>query len=333
MTITVILKLALGLILLLIGGNYLVEGGVAVAKRFRLSPLVIGMTIVAFGTSTPELLVSLEAAVKGNAGIAIGNVIGSNIINIGLILGITAMICPIAVTKKSVALDGAIMLLSVILLAIFSLFGDGLSRFEGIMLLTGIILFTTLSIILGRNHSEPLDTNAEENKLMSLWLAVLLILFSCVALSFGANFLVEGAVSVAQAFNMSEKVIGLTIVAFGTSLPELAASLVAAIKKQMDISIGNIIGSNLFNILCVLGLSATIRPITFNFEDYLDDYIVMFIISILLMLFIIPWKHNLKEFRKNGSVLIFSNYSNGVLGRVSGALLVLYYIVYTITLF
>ena len=124
--------------------------------------------------------------------------------------------------------------------------------------------------------------------------------------SFGANFLVEGAVSVAQAFNMSEKVIGLTIVAFGTSLPELAASLVAAIKKQMDISIGNIIGSNLFNILCVLGLSATIRPITFNFEDYLDDYIVMFIISILLMLFIIPWKHNLKEFRKNGSVLIFS---------------------------
>ena len=113
----------------------------------------------------------------------------------------------------------------------------------------------------------------------------------------------------------------------------LFRSLVAAIKKQMDISIGNIIGSNLFNILCVLGLSATIRPITFNFEDYLDDYIVMFIISILLMLFIIPWKHNLKEFRKNGSVLIFSNYSNGVLGRVSGALLVLYYIVYTITLF
>ena len=254
-----------GFFLLFFGGDWLVNGGVALARRFRISPLVIGMTIVAFGTSAPELLVSLVSAIKGSSGIAIGNVVGSNIANIGLILGLTAMIYPIETDNRKVTANGLIMILASLLLLAFSLRG-GISRVEGLILYVCLLLFTVISIWKGRvRHQDEASEYSDGNKVMKPILALLLVALSCVMLSFGADFLVDGATSMAKALGVSDKVIGLTIVALGTSLPELAASVAAAIKKEMDISIGNIIGSNIFNILCVLGVSASIRPIGFDF--------------------------------------------------------------------
>src|SRR5574344_2173340 len=195
------LELIGGFVLLLFWGNYLVDGGVAIAKKFKLSSLVIGLTIVAFGTSAPELLVSLDAAVKGSSGIAIGNVIRSNTINIGFILGLTACICPIAVKKKSVAIDGLVMIVVSILLGIFSFTGNGLSHAEGIILFIGIVLFTVISIYFGRVSGEN-DHNQElSEKQMPFLLAVIVVVASCIGLSFGADLLVDGATGIAHMFD------------------------------------------------------------------------------------------------------------------------------------
>ena len=304
-----------GFFLLFFGGDWLVNGGVALARRFRISPLVIGMTIVAFGTSAPELLVSLVSAIKGSSGIAIGNVVGSNIANIGLILGLTAMIYPIETDNRKVTANGLIMILASLLLLAFSLRG-GISRVEGLILYVCLLLFTVISIWKGRvRHQDEASEYSDGNKVMKPILALLLVALSCVMLSFGADFLVDGATSMAKALGVSDKVIGLTIVALGTSLPELAASVAAAIKKEMDISIGNIIGSNIFNILCVLGVSASVRPIGFDFIQYRADYIIMLMFAVGLLLFISPWK------------------SIGRLGRTAGILLFLSYGVYIYTSF
>ena len=304
-----------GFFLLFFGGDWLVNGGVALARRFRISPLVIGMTIVAFGTSAPELLVSLVSAIKGSSGIAIGNVVGSNIANIGLILGLTAMIYPIETDNRKVTANGLIMILVSLLLLAFSLRG-GISRVEGLILFACLLLFTVISIWKGRvRHQDEAHAYSDGNKVIKPILALLLVALSCVMLSFGADFLVDGATSMAKALGVSDKVIGLTIVALGTSLPELAASVAAAIKKEMDISIGNIIGSNIFNILCVLGVSASVRPIGFDFIQYRADYIIMLLFAAGLLLFISPWK------------------SIGRLGRAAGILLFLSYGVYIYTSF
>ena len=245
-----------GFVLLFFGGDWLVNGGVALARRFRISTLVIGMTIVAFGTSAPELLVSTISAIKGSAGIAMGNVIGSNIANIGLILGLTALICPIETNNRTVIRHGTIMIAASLLLLLFAM-NSGISRTEGLTLFVCLILFTTISIRQGRTQPQEADVEDQDGKPMTILAAIGLIALSCVMLAFGADILVDGATTLASAMGVSDKVIGLTIVALGTSLPELAASVAAAIKKQMDISIGNIIGSNIFNILCVLGVSCT----------------------------------------------------------------------------
>ena len=305
-----------GFILLFLGGDWLVEGGVALAKRFRISPLVIGMTIVAFGTSAPELLVSLISAIKGSSGIAIGNVVGSNIANIGLILGLTAMICPIDTENRKVTANGLIMILASVLLLVFS-FHSGINRTEGFVMFACLVMFTVISIIKGRTNIQAQDsaTDIDGKRPMKLLYAILLVVISCAMLSFGADFLVDGASALAKIMGVSDKVIGLTIVALGTSLPELAASVAAAIKKEMDISIGNIIGSNIFNILCVLGISASIRPIDFSYAQYNTDFMVMFVFSVALLLLIKPWK------------------SQGRLGHIAGIMLFLAYTIYAYTLF
>ena len=298
-----------GFLLLFFGGDWLVDGGVALARRFRISPLVIGMTIVAFGTSAPELLVSTISAIKGSSGIAIGNVVGSNIANIGLILGLTAMIYPIDTENRKVTANGIIMILASLLLLAFSV-RCGISRTEGICLFICLLLFTVLSIRKGRTNKDDIEPSADEKAPMKLLPALLLIALSCAMLPLGARLLVDGATSMAKAVGVSDKVIGLTIVALGTSLPELAASVAAALKKEMDISIGNIIGSNIFNVLCVLGVSASIRPITFDFAHYRADFIIMILFAAALLLFISPWK------------------SNGRLGRTAGITLFLAYAAY-----
>ena len=314
-TLLAVIQLLAGFALLYFGGDWLVNGGVALARKFRISPLVIGMTIVAFGTSAPELLVSMTSAIKGSAGIAMGNVIGSNIANIGLILGLTAMLCPIPTQNGKVSANGLVMILASALVFVFSL-NNGLSRIEGFVLFACLILFTVVSIRKGRINDQEQDVEQDsQSKTMPVAVALLLVVLSCAMLAFGADFMVDGATTIAQAMGVSDKVIGLTIVALGTSLPELAASLAAAIKKEMDISIGNIIGSNIFNLLCVLGVSAAIKPIGFDFHQYLTDFIVMILFSASLLLFISPWK------------------KQGRLGRMAGIILFLAYAAYAWLLF
>ena len=313
-TIWAVIKLLAGFILLFFGGDWLVEGGVALAHRFRISPLVIGMTIVAFGTSAPELLVSLISAIKGSAGIAIGNVVGSNIANIGLILGLTALICPIETDNSKVIRHGSIMIAASLLLMVFAL-KSGITRIEGLTLIAGLILFTTISVRKGRTQPQEADIDSQEGKSMTVLAAIGLIVLSCAMLAFGADILVDGATTIASAIGVSDKVIGLTIVALGTSLPELAASVAAAFKKQMDISIGNIIGSNIFNILCVLGVSTSIKPISLEFRDYANDFIWMMGFSVFIIIF--------TTMRKK----------KGRLGRTAGILFLLAYAVYAWSLF
>ena len=313
-TIWAVIKLLAGFILLFFGGDWLVEGGVALARRFRISPLVIGMTIVAFGTSAPELLVSLISAIKGSAGIAIGNVVGSNIANIGLILGLTALICPIETDNSKVIRHGSIMIAASLLLMVFAL-KSGITRIEGLTLIAGLILFTTISVRKGRTQPQEADIDSQEGKSMTVLAAIGLIVLSCAMLAFGADILVDGATTIASAIGVSDKVIGLTIVALGTSLPELAASVAAAFKKQMDISIGNIIGSNKFNILCVLGVSTSIKPISLEFRDYANDFIWMMGFSVFIIIF--------TTMRKK----------KGRLGRTAGILFLLAYAFYAWSLF
>jgi K+-dependent Na+/Ca+ exchanger related-protein len=313
-TIWAVIKLLAGFVLLFFGGDWLVEGGVALARRFRISPLVIGMTIVAFGTSAPELLVSLISAIKGSAGIAIGNVVGSNIANIGLILGLTALICPIETDNSKVIRHGSIMIVASLLLIVFAL-NSGITRIEGLILFACLILFTTISVRKGRTQQQETDIDDLDGKPMTVLAAIGLIVLSCGMLAFGADILVDGATTVASALGVSDKVIGLTIVALGTSLPELAASVAAAFKKQMDISIGNVIGSNIFNILCVLGVSASIKPISLEFQDYANDFIWMMGFSIFIIIF--------TTMRKK----------KGRLGRTAGILFLLAYAVYAWSLF
>ena len=314
-TLLAIIQLIAGFVLLYFGGDWLVNGGVALARRFRISPLVIGMTIVAFGTSAPELLVSMTSTIKGSAGIAMGNVIGSNIANIGLILGLTAMLCPIPTQNRKVSANGLVMILASLLALVLSL-NNGLSRIEGLILFAGIILFTVISIRLGRTKKDATQPDAEpQGKEMSVLVALLLVALSCAMLAFGADFMVDGATSIAQALGVSDKVIGLTIVALGTSLPELAASVAAALKKEMDISIGNIIGSNIFNLMCVLGVSASIRPIPFDYMQYRMDFVIMMAFSAGLIILIQPWK------------------AQGRLGRISGIIMFAAYAIYAWSLF
>jgi cation:H+ antiporter len=313
-TIWAVIKLLAGFILLFFGGDWLVDGGVALARRFRISPLVIGMTIVAFGTSAPELLVSLISAIKGSAGIAIGNVVGSNIANIGLILGLTALICPIETDNSKVIRHGSIMIAASLLLMVFAL-KSGITRIEGLTLFACLILFTTISVRKGRTQPQEADIDSQEGKSMTVLAAIGLIVLSCAMLAFGADILVDGATTIASAIGVSDKVIGLTIVALGTSLPELAASVAAAFKKQMDISIGNIIGSNIFNILCVLGVSTSIKPISLEFRDYANDLIWMMGFSVFIIIF--------TTMRKK----------KGRLGRTAGILFLLAYAVYAWSLF
>lgn len=313
-TFIAVLKVIIGFVLLYFGGDWLVNGGVSLARRFRISPLVIGLTIVAFGTSAPELLVSMTSAIKGSAGIAMGNVLGSNVANIGLILGLTAMLCPIITRNSRIIANGLVMIAASVLVLLFSL-NNGISRIEGLILFISIVAFTVISIYTGRTRKDDMpESDAPDREMKVIW-AVLLIILACLMLSFGADFMVDGATVLAQAIGVSDKVIGLTVVALGTSLPELAASVAAAIKKEMDISIGNIIGSNIFNLLCVLGVSASIRPISFNFEQYLTDYIILMVFSVGLLLLVKPWR---KE---------------GRLGRLSGLIIFAAYAAYAWSLF
>ena len=325
------LYLIAGLLLLIAGGNYLVKGGVAVAKRFKVPTLIIGMTIVAFGTSSPEFIVSLQSALQGHPEISIGNVVGSNIANIGLILGITALILPMAVNRTSVKIDVPFLIFCSLLF--FTLAQDNLiTRGEGLIFVILLVLFTLLSIYKGKKENptetpteEPVKEDAPKEKELNLIGAIIMIIASCAALTFGANLLIDSAVSIAKDFGVSERVISVTLVAFGTSIPELATSIMAAIRKENDIAIGNVVGSNIFNILFVIGASALITPIeNFDFASFSFDFYWMIIFTAILALTVIPFERICKKI-KNEKI-----YS--IITRFEGFFIVAAYIVYVILL-
>lgn len=277
-----------GFFILLLGGKYLVKAGVALANRFNISSLVIGLTIVSFSTSAPELFVSFVAGVKNYPEVAIGNVIGSNIANIALVLAITALIFPIPVKSSSVRIDAPFMILVSALLWILMLNGI-LGRIEGLIMVILLGLYTVGLIHFSRkNRKDKAEKSAAGS--MSLWKIILLLVLANGGLAFGSDLLVTNASIIAGNLGISERVIAITVVAFGTSLPELATSVIAAFKKEMDISIGNIIGSNIFNILSVLGITSMVKPIPVSAGFLSFDIMWMFGISLLLFFFILPFK-------------------------------------------
>lgn len=293
-----------GIALLYYGAEWLIKGGVSIALKMRVSTLVIGLTLVAFGTSMPEFVVSTEAAIKGIQGItgagdiSIGNVVGSNICNIALILGLCAFIRPLPVNKQFLKTDAWWMLGSAIMLTVFHYFNQGLGRLEGAFFLLGIIAFTYLSYRSGRKlelqkSEEEKKAEAQENagKILPVTLSLILVAGGLAALIGGGKLFVNAAVSIAQLIGISEAVIGLTIVAVGTSMPELATSVVATIKGENDIAIANVVGSNIFNILCILGAAPLIAPIKSAGISMIDMY-MMLGVSILLIVFMKPLKLN-----------------------------------------
>lgn len=270
--------LVAGLIGLFFGGEALVRGSVGIARRLAIPPLLIGLTVVGFGTSTPELLVSVDAAWRGVPDIALGNIIGSNIANILLIVGLTALVWPITVTGATLRRDTLVMVAAA--LALVPVFALGyMGRLSGVVLVAGLVGYLIWA------YRTPDDATAEDENLPAPSLALvsaLWVIGGLVVLMVGARFLVDGAVSIARGFGISEAFIGLTIVAVGTSLPELATSLIAAFRRQSEIAIGNIVGSNIFNVLGILGVTAMIAPIPVAGRFLRFDLPVMIAVSLLL---------------------------------------------------
>ena len=321
-----ILLLIGGLILILLGANGLTDGAASVAKRFRIPPIVIGLTIVAFGTSAPELTVSVSSAIKGSADIAIGNVVGSNIFNTLMIVGCTALFAPIVITRNTLRKEIPLCILSSIVLLICAndVFLDKapeniLNRVDGLLLLCFFVIFMGYTFAIA---SKPVTTEQqaehpvieEETEIKSLpwWQSILYIIGGLAALIYGGQLFVDGATGIARNLGVSESIIGLTLVAGGTSLPELATSIVAALKKNPEIAIGNVIGSNLFNIFFVLGCSASITPLHLSGITNFDLFTLVGS-GILLWLF----------------GLFFAKRT---ITRIEGGIMILCYVAYTVVL-
>lgn len=280
-----IAQLVGGFILLVWGADRLVAGASALARNLGVSPLIIGLTIIAFGTSAPELVVSGVAASRGNPGLAVGNAIGSNIANIGLVLGLTALVYPLRVESETLRREYP--LLTLIMVGSFIMAADLLfSRTEGYLLLTGLVALVIWMVryALRKGPDDPLAAEfaAEIPRNMATRKAVLWLLVGLVILPVSSKFLVDGALFIARSLEVSEAVIGLTIMALGTSLPELAAALTSALRHEDDLAIGNVIGSNMFNILGVLGVAAVIHPVEVDLLMLKQDFPVMFLFTVLL---------------------------------------------------
>ena len=282
--------LILGLILLFFGGELLVRGSVSLALKLRISVLVVGMTIVSFATSAPELFVSIQALFEGSSNIALGSVIGSNIANIALVLAITAIIFRVQISKETIIFYFPFLLFSSILFGVILYFFNGITHIVGCFFLTILTLFIFLLIKKSRKEYSQLDKKNELSKDTdndSVYKSVFFLILGCLFLKFGADNLVNGAIMIAEYFQVSERIIAVTIVSIGTSIPELAASIIAAFRKQNNLAIGNLIGSNIFNILAVLGISSMFQKIILNDTAILNfDYVWMIFLTFLLGLFI-----------------------------------------------
>jgi len=310
-----IIWLIVGLVLILVGANVMTDGASAIAKRMGVSELVIGLTVVAIGTSAPELVISVLSSIEGKASLAIGNVVGSNIFNVLVIIGVTAMVRPIVVERSVMTAEIPMVLLSSAVLLMLGNSGelDGtgvneVSRVSGIFLLIFLLLFMRYTFAGARHDTQASQAPAPGQKTMPVWRAVVYLFAGIAALVWGGDRFVSGASGIARMLDISEGVIGLTIVAAGTSLPELATSVVAAMKNSPGLAVGNVIGSNIINILLVLGLSATISPLPFGSVGNFD-LLTLMVASVLF--YLSGWL-----------------YGHRTITRIEGALLTLCYVVY-----
>lgn len=299
--------MAVGFALLIKGADLFVDGASGIASRLGIPQLVIGLTIVAMGTSAPEAAVSISAALKGNAEITIGNIVGSNILNILIILGITSVIISVKVAASTVKYELPFMISITAVLLLFGYTGGNITFFEGILLWVLFILYLTYLFIMAKKNKEEADDKKEEKPLWKLIIFILLGLFMIV---FGSNISVDGASAIAKAVGISERFIGLTVVALGTSLPELVTSIAAARKGKADIAIGNVVGSNIFNILFVVGTTSLITPVVFA-ANFIIDTAIAISAGILLLVGVLRKKE---------------------LGRVTGIIMLVCYVAYFIYL-
>ena len=305
---TPIIALLLGLVLLFFGGESLVRGSVAIALKMRISTLVVGMTIVSFATSAPELFVSLQAVLDGSSDIAFGNVIGSNIANITLVLGVTALTFRVQISEQTITLNYPVLLLSSLVFGGVLYYFNGIPQEVGFLFLFLLVVFSW--VLISKSRRDILNAATDEDEMLlevsddSLFKSLGFLLAGIVLLKFGADYLVDGTIAIAKKFEISERVIAVTVVAIGTSIPELATSIVAALKKEDSLAVGNLIGSNIFNILAVLGVTASIKGITIADPKILSfDYIWMIAITLVVGLFIYTFSKS-QISRKEGVVLL-----------------------------
>jgi cation:H+ antiporter len=334
--VVTLLTLGFGLVLLVLGGELLVRGSVRVAEKLGVSPLLIGLTLVGFGTSTPELVTSVEASLIGSPGIAVGNIVGSNIANILLILGASALIFPLAVSASALKRDGSFVIATAVLFTAAG-FTVGLGRLTGLVFVAGLIGYMVFAYFQEKNSAtveaeghtaafdkgeafeqvEPgLRPRAAAEGPLSWIIPIVMAVAGLAVIIFGGRILVESAVELAQSLGMSEAVIGLTIVAVGTSLPEFVTSVVAAIRRQSDIAVGNILGSNIYNILGIGGLTGLIAPTTFPPEMLALDLWVMIGASVLL--FVLSWNGRLSRFQGGLMVALYAAYVAYLLSGTAG---------------
>lgn len=282
-----ILLLAAGFVLLVKGADWFVEGAASIADKFGIPQIVIGLTIVAMGTSAPEAAVSISAALKGSAEITIGNVLGSNILNILIILGLTSVIRTIAVQRTTIHYELPMVIGITVLLAVLGLHDHVVSRLEGVLLMGCMVVYMLYLLRLAKRgvvENEELDAYAEKAPMVKL---IFLVVIGMAAIVWGSDIAVNAATAIARIFGLSERIIGLTIVALGTSLPELVTSVTAAMKGNSDIAVGNIVGSNLFNIMFVVGITALITPVVYS-ASFLVDSVVAVASAVLLLLCVLP---------------------------------------------
>jgi cation:H+ antiporter len=308
-----ILLLVVGVFLLAACAEMLIRGSTSLALRFGMSPLIVGLTVVAFGTSAPELVATIVAGLKDSADLALGNVIGSNISNITLVVGLAALIRPISVSRQITRRDAPIAIGLTLVLVLF-LYDKSLQRWEGLLLFVGIIAYTTWSVMAAKRHESSMLEAAVEEQTgtkaaeRSLGLAILLTIVGLGGLAGGAHLFVEGAQSIARVMGVSEAVIGLTMMAIGTSLPEIATVVAASSRKMSDLVTGNVIGSNIFNILCVLGVVASILPLAPEGLTRVD--LAVFLGSALLIWAIMRNRHRITRFEGGVLVVLYLAYAS-----------------------
>jgi cation:H+ antiporter len=312
------LLFVIGFVLLIKGADWLVDGASTLAKRFNISDLVIGLTIVSFGTSAPELFVNVYSSYVGNTGITIGNILGSNIANILLILGVSSLIFPLAVQKNTTWKEIPFSLLAAIMVGIMAadFYLDGIpvsaiTRSEGLVLLSFFIIFMYYIFETSKSEQQENSKNISDetnNHNQPIYKSILFILLGLTGLSLGGKWIVDGAVSIATTLGVSQSLIGLTIIAVGTSLPELATSAIAAYKKNADIAVGNVVGSNIFNVFWILGVSSIINNIPFDQKNFIDIGITIFASLLLFLFMFIGKKHILQRWQGILFLLLYITY-------------------------